>query len=691
MCAAKYGQFRYGAWKRDDLGMPVLELDLAACREAPPACVHTLSTGRLLAAIDPLGRLGLRQLGTDSPGVLATHEAGPGFCLVLRHEDRSYTLLPCCRGDAEPPWMQWTVGSVAYGGTATLPQAALRFRVEILAPWQAEYLLVSWALVNPGDTPIEGAAIAAANLAGAARPAATPRNTFLSDGIAMFTDVAPGLGDAFLSGTPDWKPKACLDALTLERPLSLAAAATLTGTFLVGCRTDTTADWLATQLKAAQPDKVRADWAERLALKGRRFPEPWMAEECLWDNSRLYAGCTVRRPHPTAGRDPAASAAPPTVTTLPAAETDRVTRLRDLCQVALALTPIAPTLALGNLHAALAEQTPCGRLALTPDATTPPGFEPAHHPADLEIMTVLAWGHYLVTTGDAEARRQPCRAKDGSVRPVCDRLCAAATWAMREVSTGARGLMRCGAGDGNPLLDRAGRQGRGESFVTTAQVVCAMAFLDEAFEADADLARRDDLQALRRWRRELMQALEAAFDTAWFRRGYSDAGQPIGGAAEGRVFMDAQAWALLARAGTAQQREQAIAAVLGAADAAPCPAGLSLPYPLPPPAGITSLYALAGEGPNGGVSPFDWACLLWGMTEAGARKQALEEWPRLTFRRLAADFNLPPHGPTDRWGMLATSLLPHRAGAADVSPYPGPLSRLDLFAWPWFSLSKILA
>ena len=86
---------------------------------------------------------------------------------------------------------------------------------------------------------------------------------------------------------------------------------------------------------------------------------------------------------------------------------------------------------------------------------------------------------------------------------------------------GAHGLLRIGTGDWNDAFDRVGAQGRGESvwltwfFAVTARKFAALigGHAAEQLTLAADRCTR---------------AAEAAWDGAWYRRGYYDAGQPFG-------------------------------------------------------------------------------------------------------------------------------------------------------------------
>lgn len=104
---------------------------------------------------------------------------------------------------------------------------------------------------------------------------------------------------------------------------------------------------------------------------------------------------------------------------------------------------------------------------------------------------------------------------------------------------GAHGLLHIGTGDWNDAFDRVGAQGRGESvwltwfFAVTARKFAALigGHAAEQLTLAADRCTR---------------AAEAAWDGAWYRRGYYDDGQPLGSEKSGECRIDAIAQAFAA-------------------------------------------------------------------------------------------------------------------------------------------------
>lgn len=104
---------------------------------------------------------------------------------------------------------------------------------------------------------------------------------------------------------------------------------------------------------------------------------------------------------------------------------------------------------------------------------------------------------------------------------------------------GAHGLLHIGTGDWNDAFDRVGAQGRGESvwltwfFAVTARKFAALigGHAAEQLTLAADRCTR---------------AAEAAWDGAWYRRGYYDDGHPLGSEKSGECRIDAIAQAFAA-------------------------------------------------------------------------------------------------------------------------------------------------
>jgi cyclic beta-1,2-glucan synthetase len=127
----------------------------------------------------------------------------------------------------------------------------------------------------------------------------------------------------------------------------------------------------------------------------------------------------------------------------------------------------------------------------------------------------------------------------------------------RTMDTGAHGLPLMGTGDWNDGMDEVGAQGRGES-------VWLGWFLGSLLGPFAAIAEaRGDVQEAATYRAHtarLKDALQAAWDGAWYRRAYFDDGTPLGSAgnAECRIDAIAQSWSVISGLGETGRARQAM-------------------------------------------------------------------------------------------------------------------------------------
>jgi len=126
---------------------------------------------------------------------------------------------------------------------------------------------------------------------------------------------------------------------------------------------------------------------------------------------------------------------------------------------------------------------------------------------------------------------------------------------------GQHGLPLMGAGDWNDGMNLVGLEGKGES-------VWLGFFLYDVLQQFAQLAEQihdDEIAAMCRKEAEKLQInLEAAaWDGAWYRRGYFDSGEALGSqsAKECQIDAIAQSWAVLSGAGSAERCAQAMQAL----------------------------------------------------------------------------------------------------------------------------------
>jgi N,N'-diacetylchitobiose phosphorylase len=133
----------------------------------------------------------------------------------------------------------------------------------------------------------------------------------------------------------------------------------------------------------------------------------------------------------------------------------------------------------------------------------------------------------------------------------------------RSLAVGVHGLPLMGVGDWNDGMNRVGREGRGESVWMGFFLYWILEDWTALCARRGDAARagryRDHRQALG----HALNAPNAGWDGAWYRRAYYDDGSPLGSAQSDECQIDviAQAWAVLSGAAPREQAEQALNAM----------------------------------------------------------------------------------------------------------------------------------
>ena len=130
----------------------------------------------------------------------------------------------------------------------------------------------------------------------------------------------------------------------------------------------------------------------------------------------------------------------------------------------------------------------------------------------------------------------------------------------RTMETGVHGLPLIGTGDWNDGMDEVGAHGRGESVWLGWFLASLLGPFASVCEARGDVQQAATYRA---HAARLKDALEAAWDGAWYRRAYFDDGTPLGSKAnvECRIDSIAQSWSVISGLGDPARARQAMQSV----------------------------------------------------------------------------------------------------------------------------------
>ncbi len=267
---------------------------------------------------------------------------------------------------------------------------------------------------------------------------------------------------------------------------------------------------------------------------------------------------------------------------------------RDYCLTAVALALIEPDVARETLRLCLRLVREDGSIAY---AHTGAGHltSAAVHRAPSDLPLFLLWGvsELVLATGD--------RSFLDEARPW---LLRTFRWMRERVGCGPHGLLRVGSGDWNDPItafapDRRAFHRHGESSFNSAMAVHVLP-LAAALLPDVEGEMHEFASRLR-------SALEASWNGAFFPRGFDGRGGAIG---EDRLFLDANAWCLIARIGSDAQRARLVEEI-DARCLRPSPIG---PLILDRPAHVRGGILPPGWDTNGGVWAAISALTAWGLS-----------------------------------------------------------------------------
>ncbi len=228
-------------------------------------------------------------------------------------------------------------------------------------------------------------------------------------------------------------------------------------------------------------------------------------------------------------------------------------------------------------------------------------------PTDLPIALLWAATEYVWSTGD-DAVLDETPPWDPGGDPVA--RCLLRSWRhLRErIGIGPTGLVRVGSGDWNDPISAMAPSRR--AFHDRGESVYNSAFAVHAIPRAADLlASRfpGEAEAMRDWVHRLREATDATWNGRWFRRATDGRGGVIG---DDRLFLDANAWCLIAGVGDQGQRETLIDAIMSRL-VDPSPIG---PLCLDRPIAVRGGILAPGWDTNGGTWAALSGLLAWGLS-----------------------------------------------------------------------------
>jgi hypothetical protein len=265
------------------------------------------------------------------------------------------------------------------------------------------------------------------------------------------------------------------------------------------------------------------------------------------------------------------------------------------------------------------------------------------HPAPTDLPLALLWAvaELVFATGDAsfldeEIAFRPRRRGASAATTVRERVLLLWRHVRSGVGLGPNGLLRVGSGDWNDPLramapSRRAFERAGESSYNSALAchvlprAAALLRARHPEEAAAMIAFADCLRG----------ALAATFTGRWFLRGYDGRERPDSAIGRDHLFLDANAWCLIAGIGTPEQRRR-LGTEIETLCAAPSPIG---PLSLSRPHRVRGAFLAPGEDVNGGV----WAALSAATTWGLALHDPDAAWRSLARQSLAAHARAYPH------------------------------------------------
>lgn len=239
--------------------------------------------------------------------------------------------------------------------------------------------------------------------------------------------------------------------------------------------------------------------------------------------------------------------------------------IRDQCQDMMGPLLFDPDAVADRLEEVIAHQFQDGSTLHNYFKLTGQGEKTGH--SDTPLWLPFAVVNYLKETADFEFLMRVVAFQDGEEADVLEHVIRAVDYVLSQLTDNH--LPRFGPGDWNDTLDYVGRKGRGES-VWVAHFLCHM--LRETADLLEYIAGRVFcpsasylLDTAFRYRSEYELVKQAVndwcWDGEWYIRGIRDDGDVIGSRrnTEGRIFMNAQSWAVISGVADADRARLAMA------------------------------------------------------------------------------------------------------------------------------------
>ena len=175
---------------------------------------------------------------------------------------------------------------------------------------------------------------------------------------------------------------------------------------------------------------------------------------------------------------------------------------------------------------------------------------------DMNVWAPFVLSFYAMETGDVSILDENVGFRDSKEKAtIHEHICRGLEWQLRDRTK--RRLCRIGEGDWDDPLNMAGWKEKGESIWLTEALAVAL-------DTWAVVANRiGDRKRAKVYRREADVCRKAindlAWDGEWYARGTTDAGRWFGVSKdkEGKIFLNAQSWALMSNAATGRERIEA--------------------------------------------------------------------------------------------------------------------------------------